>query len=72
VVDSYCLGTPVSKLEGRMSLHSSVGSYLLGVLIEFAMDDAAVKAQNATVSSQRELLFSCLCFKVGDHENEAG
>jgi hypothetical protein len=55
-----------------MSLHSSVGSYLLVVLIEFAMDDAAVKAQNATVFSQRELLFSCLCFKVGDHENEAG
>lgn len=27
-----------------MPLHSSVGSYLLGVLIEFAMDDAAVLA----------------------------
>lgn len=56
-----------------MPLHSSVGSYLLGVLIEFAMDDAAVKAHEYYVSSQRELLFSCLCFKAaGDHENEAG
>jgi hypothetical protein len=40
-----------------MPLHSSVGSYLLGVLVEFAMDDAAVKAHESTVPAKES---SCL------------